>query len=348
MVVGVIELTIDGVKIPQQYIKKIHVKTSRINPPATLELELVKKLGKYEKLYTKNKKVKLAVCYKNRYPLTTIFDGVIKKPNLVQESLKLSCEDYSHLLSQDIRTVTFRNMYDGDIIKRLAGASVDVSNVQNRKYIRRMSFTQSSVRGIIKLLAEKSWSDWFFSGKKLYYGKKYSFTDEKELYQLDVDDPYIVNNALKWHNGISGLRVIVVGKDDKGKTHTGSYGKGKNIRKFHDVQAGKDQVQEDAKKKYKELSFVGYKGTLKLIGEPLLVHSMPVEITEDGTIRIVYIDCLDYTWSVSEGLRQEAKLGEQEKERKKPKKKKGRKRRKKRKKRKKRSYKKRKKKMKNI
>lgn len=319
MLVDEIELTIEGQKIPNRFIKSLETNSSRIERPSTLKVELVKKLGRYTNLYKKKNKVILSACYKDRYPLTNLFSGIITKPNLEQDSLTLDCEDYSYLLSKEIRTVTFRKLFDGEIIKRLAGNFGSVENVQNRRYYRKISFTLKSIRYIINKLTQMSLSDWFYIGDKLMFGAKYTFTKEKDLYIIDLDAPYIVDNALEWHEGIAGLKVIVIGTNEKGKTYVGKYGKGKNVRRFFEKDSGKDSVGDKAKEHYEELSFRGYKGTLKLLLEPVLTHSQIIGITNNDNERTAYIDSARYTWSQSDGLRQEIKIGQEEKEKKKPK-----------------------------
>ncbi len=323
MIVDWIELAIDGVKIPQSFIKSFSVKSSRIERPMTLEIELVKKLNRYREAFKEKARVTLKVAYKDRYPLTKVFDGVLTKPNQERRTIKLKCEDLSYLLKEP-KTITFVNLWDGDIIKRLApGANVD--NVKNRKHYRKVSFTQKSVRWIMNYLAEKSLSDWFFIADKLYYGEKYSFTKEKETSLIDLKAPYIVQNSLNWHEGVPNLKVIVVGTDEKGRPYIGKAGKGTNIRKFFDKDAGKDSVGDKAKEHYKELSFKGFRGSLKLLAEPILSHSQKVIIKEEDKEREAWIDSQTITWSPSDGLRQEIKVGEQEKETKKKAKKKAKK-----------------------
>lgn len=319
MIVDVIKLEIEGNLIPQAYIKSFSVKSSRIERPETLEIELVKKLERYKEFLKEKKKIVLKVCFKDRYPLTKVFDGVITKPNLEQASVKLSCEDFSYLLREP-KTVTFVKTHDGEIIKGLAGKFANTSNVQNRQYYRKISFTQKSARWILNQLSEKSLSDWFFIGDKLHYGEKYSFVKEKELPLIDLKAPYIVENKLKWHEGVPNLRTVVVGTDEKGKVHIGKYGKGSNVRKSFDKDAGKEGVQEKAEKLYKELSFKGYKGSLKLLLEPIIFHSEAIGLLDEETLREARIDTVNYSWSPSSGLRQEIFVGQKEKEKKKTKK----------------------------
>lgn len=313
-------LSLNGIEIPQRYIINFAAKSSRIDRTQTAEIELVKKkLIEKSDLLKEKTKVVLKACYKNRYPLTTLFEGVITKPNLKQRTIKLKCEDMSYLLKNPV-TLTFKKIFDGTIIKHIAGKLANTSNVKNRRSMRVVSFTQKSMRWIINYLAEKSLSDYFFIGEKLYYGKKYSFADVDEIPVIDLDGVNVVENLLNWHEGIQNLKVIVTSTDENNKTYTGVYGKGSNIVKRFDASVGKSGVQDKAKAIYKELSFVGYEGSLKMLLEPVIFHSHPLDIIDNGVTRTAYADSVEYSFGLSSGLRQNIKVGEQEKEPKKKKK----------------------------
>ncbi len=314
MLVVKINLKIKDKEINQAIIKSFTVSDSRIERPSNLNISLAKKSDKKkDDLYKVKDKIELSVCYDKRYPLKKIFEGLVKKVNKEQRGeIILECEDYSYLLSQKMITTTFTDMSDEDIIKRLA-STVNTSNVKKQQKYKKISFTNKSVRFIIKTLAENALVDYFFKGDKLFYGKKYSFNNQKDIYEIDLKGKYIVNNNLKWHEGVPGLKVIVVGTDEKGKSHTGKAGKGSNVRQFGDYTASKDQVQEEAEKRYKELSFKGYRGTIKLLAEPLTGHSEQVILTLDKA-RQAWIDKVTYSFSLSGGLRQEWSIGETEEE----------------------------------
>lgn len=319
MLVVQLELTIEGKTIPQKYIKDFKIKLSRITRPQTLDLSLVRKaFNKNPELFGEDKEIELKACYKNRYELTPLFKGFITEFTPSNTYVSLKCEDYSHKLKKVVN-IAYKQTYDGNIFKQLV--PLDTSNVQNRKYFTKVSFRYMSVNRILEYSAERSNSDWFFINDKLYYGEKYSFNEQKEIMEVDLDSPLVVKkDNLKWHEGVKDLKVVVIAKDEKGKVYTGKAGSGSKKREFEEPGMSKGQVQDKAKELYKELTFRGYRGSIKLFAEPIVYHSEKIKIT-DGTIeREAYIDAVEFSFSLSGGLRMELFVGQEEKEKKKPKK----------------------------
>lgn len=316
MIVDVIELSIEGNVIEQKYLKDFKAKLSRIERVQTIDFKLAKKIFRNKPdLFKEDKEISLKICYKDRYDLKEVFKGITSEIHPSKTDVAVKCEDFSRK-QKKIINISFTKIWDGEIIKQIT--DLDTTNVQNRRFFNKVVFNSMSVNSAISYLADKSNSDWFIINEKLYYGEKYSFSNQKEVLEIDLDSPMVVNKeSLKWHEGEKDLKVRVIGRDDKGKVYQGIKGKGKNVKKFERPGMGKDSVKDEAEKLYKELTFRGYRGSLKLFADPVVFHSEKVKLIDGAIEREAYIDAVEFSWSLSQGLKMELFVGQEEKEKKK-------------------------------
>jgi len=274
-------------------------------------------------------KIKVELGY-NEYK--TVFEGYIKRFDLVNDGVILVCDDSMYLLKKANRSLHSWNDNPTlrSVIEEITNGLVTLDNILTFSFDKLRVKDLLSPAEIIQMISEQYNFFSYFRDNSLNVGFKYPTNIDSKNYEFayphEIDrNPIIVNNLQRQY--INEEQLVIIGKSVQPSNEV--------ITAYVDIDnldgiisndipekdtkielnipgLSNDSILEMLKNKWESLSKTGYKGTFTTFGKPYLRVADKVDLnlqystnTENG---LYYIDSV-YTTLDSNGYRQEVTLG---------------------------------------
>ncbi len=264
-------------------IKSVTINSTR----ETISDTMILQLPKYRDL-NRSDLEEQKISFKAGYSSTGIFDefeGVIKEVS-PEQPFVIKCEDYFYYLKKDIISKSFRNMWAGDIVRKLTeDTPIEIDDRFFKKgiFLKYKVYRYKSKRFIIQDIAKRCGYNAFMRWKNLVFAEPYA--DMRKGVPVYKYGQNIISDNMYFQTEADIDRVIVISEetDGSGRIYKGYAGNrnGKKIKKVYLDNLNKKAANERAKEIFNDLSYTGFRGEFTTFGFPPTYHSHEIKVIDE-------------------------------------------------------------------